>query len=96
MDTQWKIKEDERVETLRVLALSQSLYNVACDVTIRGTSATAVLTCTFRVFFDPSSDDVTLVNTDRTSTILVTGSCKLLQRPLAKSKQTSVTRTMLE
>ncbi|KAL2187844.1 hypothetical protein L209DRAFT_753991 [Thermothelomyces heterothallicus CBS 203.75] len=71
MDALWEVDEDESVETMRVLAVSQSLYNVACDVTTRGTSTTAVLT--FRVFFDPSSDDVTLVNTGRTSTILVIG-----------------------
>lgn len=39
MDALWEVDEDESVETLRVLAVSQSLYNVACDVTVRGTSA---------------------------------------------------------
>ncbi|KAK0736054.1 kinase-like domain-containing protein [Apiosordaria backusii] len=69
MDLRWEVDEDESVETLRVLAVAQSVYNVACDATVRGASATAVLT--FRVYFDPSSDDVSLRNTTHNSTILV-------------------------
>ncbi|KAK3336829.1 kinase-like domain-containing protein [Cercophora scortea] len=67
-----EVDEDESVETPRVLAVSQSLYNIACDVTIRRAPIDAVLT--FRVFFNPSSDDVTLLNTGRSrSPILVIG-----------------------
>lgn len=71
-DVLWKVDDDESVESLRVLAVSQSVYNVACDATIRGASTTALLT--FRVYFNPSSDEVSLLNTSDSTTLVVSGS----------------------
>ena len=72
MEILWEVDEDESVETLRVLAVSQFVYNVACDATARGASTTAILT--FRVYFDPSSDDVSLLNTSTSTILVVSGS----------------------
>ncbi len=66
-----EVDEDESVKTLRVLAVSQSLFHVGCDVSICCRTSTKAVR-TFQVYFDPASDDVILVNTGTTA-ILVTG-----------------------
>lgn len=62
--------EDESVEVLRVLAVAQSLYSVACHISIRGSSGAVPLT--FEIYFDPSSDGVSLYNTYHSTMILST------------------------
>ncbi len=80
IDVLWEADEEESVETLKVMTVAQSIYNAACDVIIRTASnKTAVLA--FRVYFSPSSDDVSLHNTASTSTILIVGASQHDQPP---------------
>ncbi len=69
IDVLWEVDKDKSVETLRVIAVSQSTHNVACDVAIQTASKATVLA--FQVYFDPSSNAVSLHNTASTSTILI-------------------------
>ena len=71
VDLRYEGNEDESVEMLRVMAVAPSVYSAACDISIRSSSTTTPA-LTFQVYFNPSHDEIDLVNTND-STLVVEG-----------------------
>ncbi|KAL8310383.1 hypothetical protein RB597_010300 [Gaeumannomyces tritici] len=70
--------EEESVETSRVMAVAQSIYHIACKVSIRCKDSVRV---DFEIFYDPEADQVTLKNGEFSPTLILKESGSSAQNP---------------